>query len=159
MYCRECGKKLEENAKYCTECGKRTKSGCWRKRRKEFLKKVTGQTAAAFVLEAAGVLIFIYIWIKMYCGAGSPDQILWIGKRDELYWITGMFLLGISCFLFRNMEKENQMLHGIRLAGYIICCIVLIIYGCEIPGFQGRFSICNKSKKKVVFFSFFLYIT
>ncbi|MFC0699466.1 zinc-ribbon domain-containing protein [Anaerostipes butyraticus] len=36
MYCRECGKKLEENAKYCTECGKRTKSGCWRKRRKEF---------------------------------------------------------------------------------------------------------------------------
>ena len=127
MYCRECGKKLEENAKYCTECGKRTKSGCWRKRRKEFLKKVTGQTAAAFVLEAAGVLIFIYIWIKMYCGAGSPDQILWIGKKEELYWITGMFLLGISCFLFRNMEKENQMLHGIRLAGYIICCIVLII--------------------------------
>lgn len=146
MYCRKCGKKLEENEKFCSACGepvnkidasqvkdssqdnvrisnKRLKNHSDDSNNK-LKNSISDQPTKALVVEGIGILFFIYMMIVN----GSSDTVTqaWFQKNGAGVFFIGVIFLVVSYFMLKKYKK-NHKLYGIGYAGYILSCIAAIL--------------------------------
>lgn len=137
MYCSNCGKKLEDNAKFCPACGasliKPSKSEgnpddgiftppkpldmlSWHPK--------TEQPTKALVMEGIGLLFFIYLIIVN--GTGDFLDQIWLEEKGPAVFLIGLVFLVISHFMFKRYKKKHA-LYGFGYAGYIVSCIAAVL--------------------------------
>lgn len=146
MYCRKCGKKLEENERFCSVCGepvaktdvdqldseqqdnnKMRNDSLQRQvdNSKRYVKNnMADQPTKALIVEGIGILFFIYMLIVN--GSSDYNTQKWLEKNGVGVFIIGLIFLVISYFMLKKYKK-NHKLYGIGYAGYIISCIAVVL--------------------------------
>lgn len=146
MYCKKCGKKLDENSKFCSACGEPashtyidqmnnanqdiTSNPYILSRDQPYNSNQNGknyipdQPTKALVVEGIGILFFIYMFIV----SGSSDYTtqIWFQEYGGGVFLIGLIFLVISFFMFKK-HKKNHKLYGIGYIAYIISCIAVIL--------------------------------
>lgn len=143
MYCRKCGRKLEESERFCGACGEPVVRKAMNPTNNEFYGRQAGydhlqrqednsrrygdnmskQPTKALVVEGIGFLFFIYMAILN--GGDFLDQ-RWLEENGGGVFLIGLIFIVISYFMLRSHKKKYN-LYGIGYAGYIISCIAVVI--------------------------------
>ena len=146
MYCKKCGKKLEENERYCSACGEpvdmqemdktdnreqeNSQMGKDRLQRKNddnrrFAHNSTADhPTKALIVEGIGILFFIYMLIVN--GSGDASDLHWLEENGPGVFFIGLIFIVVSHFMMKKYKK-NYRLYGIGYVGYIVSCIAVVL--------------------------------
>lgn len=146
MYCRKCGKKLEENEKFCSACGEpvnRTHVSQVNDSRQDNVRisnmrlkdqsgdsnnklknSMSDQPTKALIVEGIGILFFIYMLIANSSSDNTAQT--WLQRNGAGVFFIGLIFLVVSYFMLKKYKK-NHKLYGIGYVGYIISCIAVIL--------------------------------
>lgn len=115
MFCKNCGKEIDDNAVVCPNCGVAT-------------EKMQENAAAATNTEAKKTNVMAIIGFVLSLVSGVFSNIPTVGSYIAgLAWVAALVL----CILGIKKAKEGYNLKGLAVAGLVLCIIdiVLIIIG------------------------------
>ena len=141
MYCKKCGRKLEEGLEICPFCGADIKTGKVFGEKEEKPKKEKVKKVHKMPVKKGS---------SLYSILGFVFSLLGIVPLPLIGTILGFVLSSIG---LHETRKTNANASGLGVAGLIISLICLILYACAItviilmglgivpciPGFEFRF--------------------
>ncbi len=130
MYCKKCGKKLEEGIKYCINCGTPTEN--------IVVKNNVKTPTAALVFEGIAIVFLLVSCFELKVHMNDYDAFSH-SSRDASE-ITGIFYVMsniISLFLFHRFKKKNNLsnlkqlsnMSNIGYIGNISAYISMFLFG------------------------------
>jgi len=133
MFCPECGKKNEDNAKFCENCGKEINQIV-----KTEIKNKKTKDKNLFVVKL--VLLFpLAIGLGIVAGAIERSLMGLILESFLLFQIITIGIVIIELFFVGYLFKEPEKgaLGGLVAGLIIIVNIVLVVYGLTLPNLES----------------------
>lgn len=145
MYCRKCGKKLEENEQFCSACGEpvdKTDASQVNDKRQDNTRisnirlkgqsggsnklknSMSDQPTKALIVEGIGILFFIYMLIANSSNDNATQ--IWLQRNGAGVFFIGLIFLVVSYFMLKKYKKSHK-LYGIGYVGYLISCIAVVL--------------------------------
>lgn len=142
MFCKICGKELNEHAFACPNCGCLVNEGVYKKKKSELagtngsndklLKTfliIAFSCSMASLLFAMASVIYPYLSVELYSGYYTYTVSYWrTGSTAIPAFIFGIFALGtgITSFVL-GLKKKDNVLQMISIINFILCIFVYII--------------------------------